>query len=79
MALWFVSYSCYQPAFVNGQLTEKLKLSFGGRLERIEGETIFSPRISAEYEVGENQELFASWDEGFKSASFLALGDPLNW
>jgi len=64
-------------ALVNGQLTEKLKLSFGGRLERIEGETIFSPRISAEYKVGEKQELFASWGEGFKSASFFALGDPL--
>ena len=64
-------------ALVNGQLSNKLKLSFGGRLERIEGETIFSPRISAEYTVGANQELFASWGEGFKSASFFALGDPL--
>ena len=63
-------------ALINGQLSDNLKISFGGRLERIDDETVFSPRVSAEYTIGATQTLFASWGEGFKSASFFALGDP---
>jgi len=63
-------------ALLNARFTDKLKLSFGARLERVDDETAFSPRVSAEYTVSGKQKLFASWGEGFKSASFFALGDP---
>lgn len=64
-------------ALVQRRIGDRLSLRFGGRLERIDGDTVANPRVSADYAITANQRVYGSWGEGFKSASFYALGEPL--
>ena len=64
-------------AELNTNLTERLQLKLAGRRDRADSSREFSPSVLLQWQVSDNNQLYASWGEGFKLPGFFALANPL--